>query len=252
MQGRYARTNELKLKKPAYTEQGLIIKKSAYILLIALTLCSQVAASGVSTCYGETKNGKLEDAEKLPGSGKNFISYSHIAGLVGRTFVHSQVKDIILAAYKNLESTMPGKVYKYAETGYKKGGEFKPHKTHQNGLSVDFMVPVVNIKGESVHLSTTPLNKFGYSIEFSSDGKLDGLSIDYLALAAHLTELHKAAEAIGLDLWRVIFDPKLQEQLLKTKFGTYLRSNIQFSKKRSWVRHDEHYHVDFKIPCKKL
>ena len=30
----------------------------------------------------------------------------------------------------------------------------------------------------------------------------------------------------------------------------YLKDNIQFSKRRSWVRHDEHYHVDFAIPCK--
>ncbi|MDH5765520.1 MAG: replication initiation protein, partial [Gammaproteobacteria bacterium] len=28
------------------------------------------------------------------------------------------------------------------------------------------------------------------------------------------------------------------------------KKNIQFSTKRSWVRHDEHYHVDFSIPCK--
>ena len=25
--------------------------------------------------------------------------------------------------------------------------------------------------------------------------------------------------------------------------------HVQFSKQRSWVRHDEHYHVDFSIPC---
>lgn len=42
----------------------------------------------------------------------------------------------------------------------------------------------------------------------------------------------------------------LPTNLFKTKYGQYLRDNIQFSKKRAWVRHDEHYHVDFSIPCK--
>jgi len=41
-------------------------------------------------------------------------------------------------------------------------------------------------------------------------------------------------------------------QLLKTSYGPYLKKHIQFSKKRSWLRHDEHYHVDFDIPCKEL
>jgi penicillin-insensitive murein endopeptidase len=73
--------------------------------------------------------------------------------------------------------------------------------------------------------------------------------VDYEALAAHIVSLHKAAKDNGYDLWRVIFDPQLQAGLLKTKYGVYLQANIQLSKKRSWVRHDEHYHVDFRVPC---
>ena len=47
---------------------------------------------------------------------------------------------------------MPDTVYKYTETGFENGGKFRPHKTHQNGLSVDFMTPVKNKNNESVHL----------------------------------------------------------------------------------------------------
>ena len=79
----------------------------------------------------------------------------------------------------------PNKLFKYAETGFEAGGKFKPHKTHQNGLSVDFMVPVVNASGESVHLPTHPFNRFGYDIEFDKDGRLDEWRIDYEAMAAH-------------------------------------------------------------------
>jgi len=129
------------------------------------------------------------------------------------------------------------------------GGQFKPHKTHRNGLSVDFMVPVINRDGKSVHLPTHYFNKLGYSIEFDSVGNYEEYKIDYEALAAHIVALHKESIVRGFDLWRVIFDPKLQPYLISTKYGEYLRANIQFSKNRSWVRHDEHYHVDFEIPC---
>lgn len=213
---------------------------------------SSSAFSVESVCYGTTSNGKLEGGVQLPSEGKNYVSYSKTAAIAGRTYVHSEVREIILSSYLWLETETPGKVYKYAETGFKEGGQFKPHKTHRNGLSVDFMVPVVNEEGKSVHLPTHYFNKLGYSIEFDETGKYDEYKIDYEALAAHIVSLHKAAVAQGVELWRVIFDPKLQPYLMRTEYGEYLKTHIQFSKKRSWVRHDEHYHVDFEIPCKEI
>ena len=219
-------------------------------LLLFILLLPLVALAETSVCHGTTSSGSLENGVQLPSKGKNYEGYSSIARLAGRTYVHSAVRDIILAAYKQLETEQPSKVYKYAETGFKEGGQFKPHKTHRNGLSVDFMTPVINQLGESVHLPTNPLNKFGYNIEFDENDRYDDLVIDYEAIAAHLVSLHKQAQEDGYDLWRVIFDPELQPNLYKTKYANYLKNNIQFSKKRSWVRHDEHYHVDFSIPCK--
>ena len=143
-------------------------------------------------------------------------------------------------------------MFKYAETGFEDGGQFKPHKTHRNGLSVDFMTPVIDGSSISVHLPTHPFNKFGYNIEFDESGWYGEYRIDYEALSAHIVALDKSAKRKGYKLSRVIFDPKLQPHLLKTKYGEYLAKNINFSKKRSWVRHDEHYHVDFEIPCKPL
>jgi len=220
------------------------------IILIACLLSNAVLAKE-STCYGTTSKGRLDNGIALPSSGPNYVGYSTIARLAGRTYVHTQVADIIVNAYKSLEIKQPNKVFKYAETGFEEGGQFKPHKTHRNGLSVDFMTPVVNESGQSDHLPTHPLNKFGYDIEFDSNGKYDEYTIDYIALAAHIVALHKEATSQGADLWRVIFDPKLQPELFKTSHGPYLKKHIQFSTKRSWVRHDEHYHVDFAIPCKK-
>ncbi|WP_078082891.1 penicillin-insensitive murein endopeptidase [Microbulbifer mangrovi] len=211
---------------------------------------SSLAIAEDSICYGTTSNGRLENGVQLPTSGSNFEGYSLVARLAGRTYVHSQVSEIILAAYKDLEDKNPEKVFKYAEMGFEEGGQFKPHKTHRNGLSADFMVPVTDKSGSSVHLPTSPLNKFGYEIEFDNYGVYEDFTIDYEAMAAHIVALHKESVKRGFDLWRVIFDPKLQPKLLETTHGEYLSKNIQLSKKRSWVRHDEHYHVDFAIPCK--
>ncbi len=219
-------------------------------LLLFLLLIPHKVFSEPSICFGTTSNGYLKNGVQLPTNGTNFEGYSSIARIAGRTYVHSVVKTIIVNSYKTLESEQPDKIFKYAETGFQEGGEFKPHKTHRNGLSVDFMTPVINTEGISVHLPTNPLNKFGYNIEFDEQGNYDGLSIDYDALAAHITMLHKEAINQGYDLWRVIFDPNLQPYLFKTKYADYLQKNILFSKKRSWVRHDEHYHVDFSVPCK--
>ncbi|RDE22496.1 replication initiation protein [Motiliproteus coralliicola] len=219
------------------------------LIILLMSLVTPLAYAKTSTCFGTTSNGRLEHGVELPAEGKNYVGYSSVARLMGRTYVHSEVREIILSAYKALETEQPDKVYKYAETGFKTGGRFKPHKTHQNGLSVDFMTPVMASNGKSVHLPTHPLNKLGYNIEFDQSGQYEYLSIDYVALAAHIVALHKSAKGRGYDLWRVIFDPKLQPNLLETKYGSYLKQNIQFSRKRSWVRHDEHYHVDFEIPC---
>ncbi|MEJ2180731.1 MAG: penicillin-insensitive murein endopeptidase [Gammaproteobacteria bacterium] len=229
------------------------MKRSLYLGVVLVLLGWQSSALGQeSTCYGTTKNGKLENGVKLPSEGPNYVSYSAMAALLGRTYVHSTVRDVVVEAYRLLEMEQPGKVFKYAETGYVEGGRFKPHKTHQNGLSIDFMVPVINPRGASVHLSTHMLNKYGYNIEFDAKGRYENYRIDYEALGAHMVALHKAARQKNIEIWRVIFDPQLQPYLMETKYGVYIKQNIQLSKKRAWVRHDEHYHVDFKMKCKPM
>lgn len=222
------------------------------LFMIPLLVISSSGFSDQSTCYGTTSNGYLVNGQELPANGANFETYSMLARMAGRTYVHSVVKSIIVNSYKRLETEQPDKVFKYAESGFKNGGQFSPHKTHKNGLSVDFMTPVVDSIGRSTHFSTTPFNKFGYNVEFDNNGRFKEYTIDYDALAAHIVALHQEAMLQGYDLWRVIFDPQLQLKLYKTKYASYLRKHIQFSKKKSWVRHDEHYHVDFIIPCEKL
>lgn len=163
--------------------------------------------------------------------------------------MHSAVYTVVLAAYKHLETSAAGKQFTYGETGLASGGKFAPHKTHQNGLSVDFFVPVVNDQGKSIPFPASPLNKFGYNIEFNQQGRFDRLRIDFTAMALHLIALKKAADAEGIGIRVVIFDNQLQNLLFADDTGKKLPKLLPFSVKKPWVRHDEHYHIDFVIPC---
>jgi penicillin-insensitive murein endopeptidase len=222
--------------------------KAPLLLFLLLALSSSQGAAE-SVCYGTTSNGRLENGVRVPSKGPNFVSYGSVPERAGRTHVHSKVRAVMLAAYRMLEREQPGKVFKYAETGLKDGGQFKPHKTHRNGLSVDFIVPVMDPAGASVHLPTHPFNRYGYDIEFDAKGRYGDYAIDYEALAAHIVALHKAAKQHEIGIWRVIFDPGLAPNLYETKYGAYIRKNIEIPRKKSWVRHDEHYHVDFQVQC---
>ena len=204
-----------------------------------------------SKCYGTTSNGALSKGCKLPSRGSNFESYSILGSWFGRTYVHCTVAEVVADAYESVSQSRPDTVFVYGESGLKAGGQFKPHKTHQNGLSVDFMVPVINAKGDSVPLPCGMTNKFGYDLEFSTEGQLGDLRIDFEAIAIHLEALKTSAERAGIGIWRVIFDPRLQRYLRESPRWPALK-DLQFSKRPSWVRHDEHYHVDFEVPCAPL
>jgi len=221
-------------------------------ILISLLFTVVAYAQEPSVCYGTTSNGRLENGWKLPASGSNFSTHWKVGRIAGRSYVHSAVHPVLLEAYGELAKDNPDRVFVYGETGWKKGGQFKPHKTHRNGLSVDFMVPVIDETGRSVQLPSSILNKWGYDLEFDSKGRLDDLRIDFDAIAEHIYQLDVLSRAHGIGIWRVIFDPELQPFLYDSPRWPYLKENVQFSTKRSWVRHDEHYHVDFDVPCKPL
>ncbi len=219
-----------------------------FLMLLSLS----VFAEPESECYGDTTNGRLENGWKLPNSGENYQAYSSLGVIAGRTYVHSKVYRTVLGAYEILRKTNPGVHYVYGETGFEEGGVFKPHKTHRNGLSVDFFVPVINAEDKPEILDIGITNKLGYNIEFSGDGKLNGLRIDFESIAKHIDALMAAAqkESIGIEL--VILDNQFQKLLFATPTGAKIRSVVTFSVKKPWVRHDEHYHINFRVPCKKL
>jgi len=221
-----------------------------FVGLAAILILPASAMGANSVCYGTPSNGRLEGGVQLAKSGPNFEAYSSLGVVAGRTYVHSKVAGVVSDAYAALAGSKSDIKYVYGESGWKNGGRIKPHRTHQNGLSVDFMVPVRDAQGRSVPLPSGIWNKFGYSIEFDSKGRFEDLTIDFEAIAEHLYALDAAAKAEGIALERVIFDPVLLPNLYKTRRGQFIKSNISFMNGQAWVRHDEHYHVDFAVPCK--
>ena len=200
-----------------------------------------------SVSKGTTSDGSIENAKRLPSSGPNFRTYSQFGSLIGRTCVHEKVKATILDAYSRLAGNLPLRTFVYGETGWPHGGGFWPHKTHENGLSVDFMVPVNTLDGEPTVLPTNIFNKFGYSEEFDPTGRTQTHSIDFEVMAAHLTAIHASAMRHGVGIKVVIFDADLQNRLFACKGGQGLSGLMKFSTKPAWVRHDEHYHIDFTV-----
>lgn len=235
---------------PWFGLAGSLLLAALPVATSAAASASAAGASGAeSQCYGTVGHGRIEHSVSLPPSGPHFEAYSTEAVAAGRAHVHSRVSEVVQAAYAAAASAQPGVTYVYGETGLAKGGRFAPHHTHQNGLSVDFMVPVRDATGQPATLPRNGANRFGYDIEFDAQGRWRDYRIDFPALAEHLAQLHQAAQARGVGLALVIFDKPFLPQLLATPRGAYLRQHLNFMKGQPWVRHDEHYHVDFAVPC---
>jgi len=218
------------------------------ILLVTLLIAAPATAS---TCFGTTSAGRIEHAVALREQGLNFAPYSALGVTLGRTYVHETVRDIVEGAYASLARELPSVSFVYGETGLKNGGPMPPHRTHENGTAVDFMVPVRGREGRPAALPASAQNRFGYDLEFDKDGRLGDLRIDFAAIAAHLHQLDQQARKRGVRIARVIFDPALTRHLLAAPNGASLAA-LPFMKAKPWIRHDEHYHVDFAIDCRKM
>jgi penicillin-insensitive murein endopeptidase len=170
--------------------------------------------------------------------------------LLGRTFAHEKVRDAMRDAYAELSRSRPDLRFIYAESGWPWGGRFFPHRTHANGTSVDFHVPVRTLDGRISELPTSPFNQFGYAVAFDNAGQAGSLSLDFEAMALHLIALDRAARQNHIAIRRVIFDPRLQRKLAATGLGAQVMTRLAFNTRPAWIRHDEHYHVDFDVPCR--
>jgi penicillin-insensitive murein endopeptidase len=201
-----------------------------------------------SKSVGSTSDGTLINGKRLPSRGENYRTYSDFGSLIGRTCVHGKVRAAMLQAYAAMTANFPDAEFTFGETAWCwGGGPLRPHRTHQNGLSVDFMVPVLDKSGAPTSYPAWPWTQFGYAVEFDAAGHGDQLRIDFNAIAAHLLALDRAARQAGIRIRRVIFAPELRKLLFDAEDGETVRNRIKFMPGKAWVRHDEHYHVDLEL-----
>lgn len=219
----------------------------ASILYLGNDVLGSLESDAPSASIGTTSNGSLENGKRLPSRGDNFVTYSSLGSLLGRTCAHDKVRDTVLDAYGRVASSHPDTRFTYGEASWCSGGSLKPHRTHQNGLSVDFMVPVLGPDGQPASYPAWPWTKFGYAVEFDKDGANADYRIDFDALAGHLLALDNAAREKGIRIRRVIFAPDLRDELFDAERGDEVRRRLSFMRGAAWVRHDDHYHVDFEI-----
>lgn len=199
-----------------------------------------------SISKGTVSNGKIENAKRVPMRGKNYTTYSFSGYLFGRTFAHDKVKQTTLDAYEICKETCPEITFLLGEIGDHNGGQFLPHRTHRNGMSVDYMTPLTkNGKSVGTHYFNYHLfNLWGYRMEFDKNGKKGKQEIDFNTTAKHIQALEKAAAKNGLRIQKIIFAPELRKKMLQTEEGKKIR-HLPYTKNPVIIRHDDHYHVDF-------
>ncbi len=203
-----------------------------------------------SKSIGSVGNGRIEHATLIPFEGSNYSYFDKTSYLGGRAFTHSQVAQITVDTYKALEKQGVDRHFKVMEFSRKEGGKMFPHRTHQNGLSVDYMMPLQ--KDGKPYYELDKKGASHYLLEFDTDGNFSedkSISIDFDMAARHILELDKQARKNGMRIHKVIFNTHLKDELFASNQGKKLRnSGIYITRNLSKVindLHDDHYHVDF-------
>ncbi|MBB6462179.1 hypothetical protein [Flammeovirga kamogawensis] len=230
---------------------------------------------GQSVSHGTRFNGTLERGWLLPYRGENYGSFSGISYyLMDNAYVHNSVYRSVLESYQSLNSTINSEcLYYYMECSDHSGGNLYLHRSHENGLSIDFMIPKQKEGKPYTYLDQWGL--FHYFLETDNYGNYKqnysllnflspsvskfigrlfipkNVTNDFEKLADHILALDIACNKNGISIKQVIIKIEFKEKLFSTPSGRKLLSRgVYFANKLpSEVNemHDEHYHIDFNI-----
>lgn len=237
---------QIKSEKINDNIQGSSAKKNEIAEYYLANKGSDIPSESIGTVsQGSLKNGKLMSFE-----GVNYRYFDTTSYLAGRAFVHSNLKNTLFNSYKELETLLPEQHFCLMECSNNEGGKISPHRTHQNGLSVDFMTPLK--KDDKPYYSLDSLGAEHYLLDFDEKGRYTKdttISIDFETLAQHIWILEQHARKNGLKISKVIFKTELKDELYASTYGKKLQSStIYITKNLSPLinsLHDDHYHVDF-------
>lgn len=205
-----------------------------------------------SKIHGTEAAGTLDRAKLLPFSSGNFRYFDTMSYLSGHAFMSDKMQQTLLASYKELEVTAPGRIFTYMESGLQNGGIIPGHRTHQNGLSVDLMVPLV--KDGQPYYKFDTIGGWHYGLEFDDKGRWmndSTISIDFNLLGLQILSLDKQARKLGYHVKKVILKLELKDDFYATvngksvrRKGIYLAMNLPPNVNK---QHDDHFHVDFEM-----
>jgi penicillin-insensitive murein DD-endopeptidase len=250
-----------------FLRRARLLKAFVGLVVVALTLLRLFPNSLMyldndkpSISHGTPWLGSLENGKRMPFQGNNFHYFNFLSYIRGFCFVHHRLQQTIFDAYKICETTSPGTRFVLGEGSKRRGGTYVfNHASHRNGLSVDFMTPLLR-NGETF-TQTTMFNAYGYGYNFDEKGELDhsipinftpsGVKIDFEATARHILALDDAAKQNGLEIDNVVFKDNLRPLLFATSAGKeLLRRDIFFLAPLNALQnqaHDDHFHIDFRI-----
>ncbi len=208
---------------------------------------------GESISRGTAGNGSFTNSYLLHYRTGNVSYFSPVSYfLMGNGYVHSRLYRTLEGTYSECEKTCQGIRFRIMECSAKRGEKLTLHKTHQNGLSVDFMVPKVKNGRQSRLFDRIGL--WHYLLEFDEEGKLEldqNTCIDFETMGKHILALDDAARSNGLFIKKVILKINLKDDLFQTVPGREIRRRgIPFAKSLPPAvdrLHDDHYHVDFGV-----
>ncbi len=204
-----------------------------------------------SASLGSVSNGSLKNGKLVPFYGSNYSYFDETSYLSGRAFLNGKVLTTVLNGYDELNIQKPGRSFKIMECSHEHGGKLWPHRTHQNGLSVDFMMP--KIKDNNPYYGLDSIGTNHYWLTFNNKGQYEkdtSITIDFELIAQHILILQKQAKKNNLKISKVIIKVELKDELFEGEIGQKLKeSGIYIVKSLSPSvnsLHDEHYHIDFK------
>lgn len=179
-----------------------------------------------SISKGSTSNGTLINGKLSPFYGENFQYFDANSYKASRAFTNKVTRDIILDSYADLYKSIPSRYFYLMELSSENGGKLYPHKTHQNGLSADFMMP--KLKEGKQYYGLDTLGVKHYLLKFNDNGEYEkdtSITIDFNVIAQHLLILNDNAKKYDYKISKVIIKIEFKDELFATEYGKKLKSS---------------------------
>lgn len=201
---------------------------------------------------GSVSRGSLKNGTIIPFSGSNYSYFDTASYLSGRAFTHQLVAQTLVNTFKKIEENGETRKFKVMEFSNEHGGKMFPHRTHQNGLSVDMMMPLK--KDEKPYYELDNSGAIHYLLDFNEHGQYTddvSISIDFEQVANEILTLNEEAKKLGLKITKVIFNTDLKDELFSTSYGQTLKNSGPYITRNLEPvindLHDDHFHIDFEI-----